>query len=361
MLSEMRTALLLTFSVIVATAAGCDPSTAPTTTETRPAPLAVLGSPTPTASLATYRECRGGVHAPTTGRGFEHKRSHLVAAATPNHSVQDFFAAPGTLVTLSAKLAYGDIGKDLEDEAVEIMLDDCSALAVRGTAKTDDDGLATLEITAPELPGAYELRFRVIGDGSDALSTLHVLPPGTELVVFDIDGTLTTDDAEVTRHVLDEHFGHIRDGNYVAAAYAHGAELAQLWSSRGFIVVYLTGRPYWLVEHTRAWLRDGGYPEGLVRTTLRQRDVVPNVAGVGEFKASFLKSLTAAGHHLVAAHGNATTDVWAYAQAGVPANVTYIIGPHAGAEGTIAVRDDWSSVVEVARAHRPASQPFVRP
>ena len=116
-------------------------------------------------------------------------------------------------------------------------------------------------------------------------------------------------------------------------------------------VVYLTGRPYWLVEHTRAWLHEGGYAPGLVHTTLRHRDVVPNEGGVGAFKAAYLRSLQAAGLRIVAAYGNAVTDVAAYAAAELAPTQTFIIGPHAGEGGTIAVQDDWASALPWARDH----------
>lgn len=341
--------------------AGCDRGSAD------PAPAA--GVPievSPAANLAAltagpprFQTCKDTASVDKTARGFEHNRSSVVAMAKPNHSLQDFVAAPGTTVEVTVKISYGDVGKDLEDEQVQFLLDDCATVTARATGTTDDDGLARASFAAPATPGAYALTAVVTGDGTSATATLHVLPPATELVVFDIDGTLTTDDAEVSRDVLDEHFAHIQDGEYRAAAYAHGAELAQLWRTRGFIVVYLTGRPYWLADHSRAWLRAEGFPEGIVRTTLLHREVVPKVDGVGRFKADVLRDLVDRQYVITAAHGNATTDVWAYAQAGIPTEHTYIIGPHAGEGSTVAVTGDWSKVLEVAKQHRVAAQPFV--
>jgi phosphoglycolate phosphatase-like HAD superfamily hydrolase len=354
----MRPALLL----VCLACAACDRSDSsakPSTPIPAPGPAAIA-TLTDVPGVPELRTCSGSASRATTGRGFDHKRSHLVAAASPRHAVQDAFAIPGGTVELSGKFAYGDMGKDLEDESIEVLLDDCTALAVRGTAKTDDDGIARIEVTAPDRPGVYDVQFWVVGDGSIGKATLHVLPKGTELVVFDIDGTLTVDDAEVTRDVLDEHFRHIADGKYAAAAYDHGAELAQTWADRGYVVVYVTGRPYWLVDHSRAWLAGGKYPPGIVRTTLRHREVVPNEDGVGAFKRAFLQSLVDAGYRIAAAHGNAKTDVWAYAKVGIPTDRTFIIGPHAGEGGTVAVTDSWAKILEIAKAAPLAKQPFVR-
>ncbi len=318
----------------------------------------------PTASPAappTYRRCTGGAWAPTTGRGFAHVRSGVIASATPNHGMQDVFARPGESARITVKASYGAAGKDLEDEGVVLMLDDCQFLRRVASAKTDDDGLAVFEIVAPSEPGAYDLMALIEGDGTTTRAAFHVLPVGTQLVVFDVDGTLTTDDAEVNRDVLDEHFHHIADGRYAAEAYPEGAALAQAWAERGFVIVYLTGRPYWLLDHTRKWLTEGGYPTGVVHATSRHRDVVPSVEGVGEFKAAYLRALNDLGYVTVAAHGNAKTDVWAYAAAGIPLEQTFIIGPHGGEGGTVAVHGDWSRVAELVRQRGRARQPFARP
>jgi phosphatidate phosphatase PAH1 len=42
---------------------------------------------------------------------------------------------------------------------------------------------------------------------------------------------------------------------------------------------------------------------------------------------------------LYAAYGNATTEIEAYSQAKVPKERTYIIGKHAGEQGTVAIPD----------------------
>jgi phosphatidate phosphatase PAH1 len=42
----------------------------------------------------------------------------------------------------------------------------------------------------------------------------------------------------------------------------------------------------------------------------------------------------------VAAYGNATTDITAYENAGIPKDVTFIIGEYAGTSGTVAIPND---------------------
>ncbi|MBC8071234.1 MAG: hypothetical protein IAG13_23115, partial [Deltaproteobacteria bacterium] len=114
----------------------------------------------------------------------------------------------------------------------------------------------------------------------------------------------------------------------------------------------------WLCEHSRTWLREGGYPPGVVHTTDRHREVAPRVDGVGRFKADFLARLHGAGYRIAAAYGNAATDVWAYAQAGLPVDHTFIIGPHGGDGGTVAIAGDWSAALPWARQHADAAVPI---
>lgn len=307
----------------------------------------------------SYRVCAdAGAPRPSAGR-FRHDRSALIAAAAhPLHPVQDHFGAPGSTISVEAKFTYGRAGKDLEDEPVQLWLDDCSGAAkALARASTDSDGRARFELTVPPVAGEYALYVSVDGDGSTGAARLFAWPRGMQIVVSDIDGTLTTSDDEVSIDVLDEMFEDLRDGDYVAAAYPQGPELTQMWRAKGYPLVYLTGRPYWLLDHTRAWLRDGGYAPGLVRTTDRHRDVLPTESGVGGFKAAFLQQLRDAGYDIVAAYGNATTDVWAYAQASIPPAQTFIIGPHAGAGGTVAIQSDWRAALPLVRDHAAATTP----
>jgi haloacid dehalogenase-like hydrolase len=339
-------ARLLLFATLVA----CDPKPADVPASATP--------PIASASSTTFRRCLATPPPELGPAGFAHDRSALMAKTmTAAHHAQDAVALPDAPFSVEVKLTYGEIGKDLEDEPVRAWLDDCNALVELPGSRSDHDGRATFEVPA-HAAGVYALHFAVVGDGSRAQASAFVLPAQTEIVVFDIDGTLTTDDAEVTHDAIDERFEAYRDGSYSAKAHAHGDELAKIWADKGFVPVYVTGRPYWLCEHSRAWLRDGAYPFGLVHTTNRHRDCVPSVEGVGQFKADFLAQLRSAGYRIAAAYGNAPTDVWAYAQAKIPVEHTFIIGPHAGEGGTVAVQGDWSAALPWARQHADAAQPF---
>ncbi len=313
-------------------------------------PVARVVPPTPPTRAAFARCTDGELAVPRTGWG--HVRSRVLAkAARANHFAHDVAANPGTKVSVAAKFSYGKQGKDLEDESVTVWLDDCTSVAKVGTAETDGDGRATIEITAPDRPGEYALHFVVGGDASKARASLWVVAHGTPVVVFDIDGTITQSDAEVNRDVLDEHFDAMYDGDYAPLVYQDGAALADAWVDKGVLPIYLSGRPYWLVQYSRDWLARESFPRGFVRTTDKHREVVPKVEGVGRFKSATLEQLLDLGVEVQAAYGNATTDIWAYASVGIPLDRTFIIGPHAGKDGTRPVKDAWTPVLPWAREH----------
>lgn len=293
------------------------------------------------------------------GQGFRHKRSSAMALGmSAEHFMQDVIGKPGTSEAVAAKFAYGEISKDLEDEPITAWLGDCDGWHKHGAAVTDDDGRATIDAKLPGVPGRYRAAATADGDGSAAVATLTAIPEGTQLIVFDIDGTLTVDDAEVTKGVVDDHFDAMYKGDYDPEPYAGAAQATMSWHKRGYVLVYLTGRPYWLIDTTRDWLAHRGFAPGHVHTTDRHRDVLPNVDGVGRFKAGYLKSLVALGYKIEHVYGNATTDVWAYAEAGIPTELTHIIGPHAGDGATQSVGADYVKHVVWINERAPANQPF---
>jgi phosphatidate phosphatase PAH1 len=60
---------------------------------------------------------------------------------------------------------------------------------------------------------------------------------------------------------------------------------------------------------------------------------------------------------VVAAYGNAVTDITAYANAGVPLTQTFIIGPLAGNSGTVAIPNmDYTQHIASFVAAQPANQ-----
>jgi phosphatidate phosphatase PAH1 len=194
------------------------------------------------------------------------------------------------------------------------------------------------------------VRFTVLGDGTTVSSWLWLLPAGTHVVVTDIDGTLTTSDTQLFQQLLDK--------NHVPEAYPGARDLTQAHAELGWIVVYLTGRPDFLTQVTRDWLRDLDFAPGPVHLARRAGDVLPTTSGVGAYKQRYLEELAGHGAVVDFAYGNATTDIDAYLGFGLAPADVWIIGPHAGERATNAIRDDWQPRIDEVDALPPVDQPF---
>lgn len=258
--------------------------------------------------------CAPGVPA----RAFRGAISHRLGDA--RHTAGDVVAAMGVPFEVVGKFQYGRVLKDLEGEEVTLLVSDapCGPWTAVGTRVTDGDGRVAFAM--PGLDRAARRWFQLVvhGDGSRAAGEVRVVAPGTPAVLFDVDGTLTTDDGEL----FDELLGGTAEVRPGAAA------AVQRWAERGHMIVYVTGRPYALRESTRRWLDANGFPAGVLITPEGWRDAVPSRAQVGAFKRARVAALLAAGLSIEAAYGNAATDVCAYAEAGLEPARTWITGSH---------------------------------
>jgi phosphatidate phosphatase PAH1 len=322
-------------------------------------PLSTSSSPdaatyppdTPIIDTGRFQSCVDHPFESPPEEDWRHTTSSLISVASPNHSAGDVFAHPHTTPYVGAKLAYGPTSKDLEDEDVLAFVDTCNGWRSLGRGKTDDDGRVRVKL--PPLPtGVYEVRFQVAGDRSMTSAFAYVLPPGTRIAVTDIDATLTTSDAAV--------FQQIFDGSHVPSAYPDANRLIAAHATRGHVVMYLTGRPYWLAEPSRAWLALLQFPRGPLRVADSNTDIMPTEASVGEYKLARLKALVDAGYILDVAYGNASTDIYAYLGAGIAADQVWIIGSHGGEQGTHSVQNTWAPIADQVSAGSPVIQPFTR-
>ncbi len=291
--------------------------------------------------------------APAPAAGWRRTSTRLltVTQGPPVHRGQDVITRAGAPQVLIGKFAYGPADKDLQGEDVEVFVQrhgPCGPWESLGIAVTSrdgehgdrfdvpDDGGRVYFVVPPDraLPvGHYPIRMLVRGDLSYAALTLTVVAPGTAAIVADIDGTLTTRDAEL----FEQLWAELRAGRHVPAMWPGAPEVLWAWARKGHQIVYLTGRPDLLRPLTLEWLARKGFPPGAVITTDRNRDVLPTSAGVVSFKRARLDRLREAGLDIRAAYGNATTDIQAYAAAGLDKAITFIVGEHAGREGTVAV------------------------
>ncbi|MFO0631821.1 MAG: HAD family acid phosphatase [Nannocystaceae bacterium] len=160
-------------------------------------------------------------------------------------------------------------------------------------------------------------------------------------VVTDIDETLTLSDAEFLLQLA--------DGNYDPVERDGASEMINGYADRGYRVLYLTSRAETLMtavtnetarEATERWLMEHEFPLDPDKTMVI---LSPNLVlgdSAQAYKADALMMLQAEGWQFEYAYGNATSDIGAYAEAGIALDHTFIIGPHAGEGGTMAVAGD---------------------
>jgi hypothetical protein len=310
--------------------------------------------PPPTVEREVFRECRGRAFEPAPAQAWRHDflTPIVTAAGAANHMGRDLIASTSQGSRLAAKFTYGAISKDLQDEDVRVFVDDCTGWVELGDFATDSDGQIAVDVPMPLGTGVYDVMFQVLGDRSLTSASLWVLPRGTHITVTDIDGTLTVTDREL--------FQQIFDGSHVPGSRPEAVELTHAHAERGHIVMYLTGRPDWLTNKSRDWLRDLGFAPGPLRVTDSNTQILPVEGSVGDFKKTVLADLIAAGYLLDFAYGNAATDIYAYLGAGLPPATVWIVGDHAGERATNPVEDSWAARVTEVEALALVEQPYDR-
>ncbi len=273
------------------------------------------------AALLEKTECQA---APATIGKWNHRRSRLTTSlGSARHGTADVISSANRGFTVEGRFQYGKSLKDLEDEPVEVWLSDpvdCSWKNV-GSAVTDRDGFIALELEASHAFGANGAVFEIVvrGDGTRARGTLWILAPDTQVVVFDIDGTLTDGDSELVEELLSGKTPTESPG---------ALSVVRAYADAGVLPIYLTGRPMTLQNRSRAWLDALGFPSGPLGLT---RGFRVGIAHVEEFKQRNLSRLRdELKLKIVAAYGNAATDVCAYAKAGIAVESTYIVGQNKG-------------------------------
>lgn len=159
-----------------------------------------------------------------------------------------------------------------------------------------------------------------------------------QAVVFDIDETLTISNEEWEMQKA--------DGTYDPIAREAAAALVQAYADRGYYIVYLTARSKtWVLsgtnetspDATHRWLVEHDFPIDDGRSRLIMAEMVVPGDAAQVYKSAALMDMQDEGLSFQAAYGNAVTDIGAFAEAMIAKEVTFIIGVHAGEEGTVAI------------------------
>ena len=295
------------------------------------------------------------------------------AFGAANHRGQDVVVKLGEPQLLIGKFAYGFLDDDLEEEMVDIYVQrvpPCGAWEKLGEFRTSEDGQYGSQFgldddggrvfftvpAAQALPvGRFPIRMLVRGDHSLASFDLVVVSPDTSAIVFDIDGTLTTGDSELITEIVQDVFNN----TYDQALRAGAVETAWALFDKGYLLVYLSGRPDLLRPMTERWLEAHAFPPGALHLTDTNGQVLPTEGVVGTYKTACMTRGLGGGVGLkvYAAYGNATTDIYAYANVAFPKERTFIVGPHGGEEGTVDLGDDYLGHLPTAQAMPAAAVP----
>ncbi|NVB84279.1 MAG: hypothetical protein HOV81_38235 [Kofleriaceae bacterium] len=261
-------------------------------------------------------------------RGFRSWRSGMITAiARADHRGYDLVATQSEPQVLRGTLAYGLTDKSLEHEDVDLFTCVAGAWQLAGTARTDDNGDFALRLEgAQRMPiGLRDVYGSVVGDRTGFRCLAYVAPAGSQLVVSDVDGTLTANENQFAKAVF--------LGRRVGAQ-PGAAEALSRATAAGYQVVYVTARGERFTDATRHWLATHGFPRGPVRLapTLVLRPGAPTVAYkkrvIGELAADFA----------IAGIGNRSSDITAYRAAGLAPERIFIKLPEYAGEVATSLR-----------------------
>ena len=264
----------------------------------------------PPGGTQTVPEIRcTGVPDAGPSRSWRHTTSDfIVASGSPHHRGIDLIATTDAATQmLSGKITYGPTDKDLEDEDIDVFACEASQWTKVGTARTNDNGIFNLPLAgAARLDvGMRDMYLSIAGDRTGAAFLAFVAPPGTGIVVSDIDGTLTASETAYPESLA--------TGGDVAVQPGAPAALAAI-VEHGYSIIYLSTRGDRFTQDSRDWLAAKQLPRGPLRlppSIITQPGDDTVVAKTGLLQ-------TLAGLSLKAGIGNRTTDVAAYTNGGLP-------------------------------------------
>jgi hypothetical protein len=122
-------------------------------------------------------------------------------------------------------------------------------------------------------------------------------PTQTDVIVFDIDGTLTTDEGS-------------------NAVQPSAAAAVKAYVQKGYTVVYVTARWKSLQESsTRTWLSSNGFPD---LPLYMSSSLLLTDASKVTYKTSTMNTIEQGAPEIVGAYGDSSSDFEAYANVGVP-------------------------------------------
>ncbi|XP_076843307.1 membrane-associated phosphatidylinositol transfer protein 2-like isoform X10 [Brachyhypopomus gauderio] len=242
------------------------------------------------------------------------KRTHVkIRNVTANHRVNDAVFTEDAQKVVMGRFMYGPLDMvTLAGEKVDIYIMTQPPSGEWEYLHTDvTNSSGRISYTIPESEGkrlgvgVYPVKMVVRGDHTFADSYLTVLPPGTEFVVFSIDGSFA---ASVSIMGSDPK---VRAG---------AVDVVRHWQDLGYLIIYVTGRPDMQKQRVVAWLSQHNFPhgivsfcDGLVHDPLRH-------------KTNFLKSLISEVQMKACTGYGSTKDISVYTSIGLAPSQIYIVG-----------------------------------
>ncbi len=258
------------------------------------------------------------------------RRAVFTAAAAAVWLVS--LACRGPVVSVDDAVVVGDaparLAAVVEYEPAWGLRKDAAGIPVRffvagrevGRTATDDEGLAELQRAIPPGVRSFEARTESTLGAAQAGGRVFRWRADRVIIAVDIDHTLAQTDYESLVRP---------DEAEESETLKHSVATLQDLAGRHHIL-YLTGRPRLLLDKTRTWLRERGYPDGPVITSRGLREMLrPGVS-----KARELRKLRSQWPALRIGVGNTPSDAQAYGSNGM---LTLILarqrdaqfGPHA--------------------------------
>ncbi len=325
----------------------------------QPAPQMMSGGCN--AQVAAVSVCDAPFVPDSDAEGFERltTRFFTVLQGDANHRGMDAVVNPGDEQILIARFAYGAFDADLVHEKVEVWVERvCGNWEKIGTVWTSDNaelpetegvtdhgGSIFFHVPANLAldVGDHRVKMLVKGDNSEANLTLHVWPKGKQVVVSDIDGTMTTRETDGAWTWLDGNSPARQEGS---------AEMMSAYFAKGYQVIFLTARPEHLTNKTRQWFADHGFPPATFH--LSESTFGETGTAAHDYKLEYLQKLAGRGVVIDAAYGNKDTDLNAYFDAGLdPWQITLISGQYTGPLSGATMVDDYVDIAQAVGCSAP--------
>lgn len=234
----------------------------------------------------------------------------------------DTLADVGDLQTITgrfwrSKSQIPSNGKGAAGETVHVFAEIAGVWTAIATTKTLEDGYYEVDLSADDAfaLGSHRILSILEASGTCVEHGVFVWPKGTQVLVSDIDATLTTDDNEMITQMFN-------DLEKVPPMMPSADLMIQAWHGKGYGLNYLTARPHDFRSWTRIWLREEGFPLGVVETA----DSLVVGESAATYKGAFVRRLQdLLEWDIVVAYGNAFSDVEGYDIGEIPKDVQFMV------------------------------------